>query len=129
MISSIFILSCIGFCVSAYLYLLEKKVKKQPSYKPFCDLSDSVSCTKPIKTGYSSLFSVSNALIAMIFYGVMAFFAVIDALVFIKILALMSCIASCYLAYLLIVKVKSLCLLCMTLYAINASMLFISFGM
>ena len=127
MILSVFILAVVGCLISLYLYVLEKKVRQHPLYKALCDLSDTFSCTKPIKTGYSALvFHISNALIAFFFYMVLVILAINNATVCIKILAIVSCIVSCYLAYLLIFKVKSLCLLCMTLYCINAMVLMIS---
>lgn len=79
MIVSILVTALIGFCISLYIYLLEKKVKANPQYKPLCDLSDKISCTKPMKSAYASIFYFSNAIVALIFYSSVALLALIDA--------------------------------------------------
>lgn len=68
MMLSILLLAIIGFCVSVYTYLLEKKIKQEPEYRPMCDISENVSCTKPMKSPYAHIFYFSNALVGMAFY-------------------------------------------------------------
>ncbi len=121
-----FILAAIGFCIAAYAYWLDRKIKYQPNYKPVCDINDFVSCTKPIKSSYSNIFFVSNALVGMSFYGVVISLALLNATKLLFIASLGACIASFFLAYLLFFKIKSLCLLCTSLYLINAVLLWMS---
>ncbi len=123
---SILILAGVGFCISVYTYLLEKKIKDQPNYKPACDLSDRVSCTKPMKSPYAALFYVSNAIVGA------AYYLMIIALVLLQMHSLLlfatvaGCLVSAFLAYLLYFKVKSLCLLCTSLYIINILLLLLA---
>lgn len=121
---TIIILSIFGFCISLYTYLLEKKIQRVPSYKPMCDISDKISCTKPMKSAYASLFYVSNTLIAMIFYLLIFCLAFLQAQTLLLVSIICGCIASCILAYILYFKIKSLCLLCISLYVINFLLLF-----
>lgn len=120
----IIILAIIGFCISLYTYVLEKKVKENPAFKPVCDLSDRVSCTKPMKSPYANLFFFSNATVGMGYYVLIGLLAYFNMPQLLLIAAIGGVIVSCILAYILYVKIQSLCLLCTSLYIINALILF-----
>lgn len=119
MILSIFILAFIGFCIALYDYMVEQKIKKTPDYKPACDLSERISCSKPIKSEYGSLFLVSNAIVGMVFYALIAALAWFNASLLLLLVALAGCLFSVYLAYILFFKIKAFCLVCVSLYLIN----------
>lgn len=119
--------AAVGFCISLYMYLVEQKVKQDPSYKPFCDLSDRVSCTKPMKSDYGNLLFVSNTLIGMIYYALVAGLASVHASSLLLAATVGGCLVSCYLAYLLLVKIKSVCLLCVSLYVVNGLLAYLAF--
>ena len=123
MILSIFILALIGFCIALYDYIVEQKIKKTPDYKPACDLSDRISCSKPIKSEYGNLFLISNALVGMLFYALIAVLAWFNASMLLLITAIAGCLFSVFLAYILFFKIKSLCLVCISLYFINVLIL------
>ena len=123
MITSIIIVAIIGFCIALYTFLLEKKVEKDPTFKPVCDISDKISCTKPMKSQYANLFYVSNTIIAMIFYSIVAALAFFHASYFLLGVIIAGCIISCVLAYLLYFKIQSLCLLCTAMYIVNLILL------
>lgn len=126
MIISIIILSLIGFGVSLYTYNLEQKVEQQPDYKPACDLSDTVSCTKPIKSKYGKLFFVSNSLVGMLYYCIVAVLAFFDARMLLVLASCGAIVVSVVLAYILYFKIKSFCLLCNALYVVNILIFFLS---
>ena len=42
-------LPLIGFLLSLYMFIVERKPENNPSYKPVCNLSDRVSCTKAFR--------------------------------------------------------------------------------
>ena len=126
MVISILVLAVIGVCISVYTYLLEKKVKAKPDYKSACDLSDRISCTKPMKSPYGALFYFSNAVVGVAYYLmiiILAFLQMHSLLVF---ATAVGCIVSAFLAYLLYFKIKSLCLLCTSLYVINILLLLLA---
>jgi vitamin-K-epoxide reductase (warfarin-sensitive) len=126
MIISIFVVALVGFGISLYTYLLEEKIKRVPDYKPVCDISDRISCTKPMKSPYATLFYFSNAIVGMVFYALVALLALLEMHKLLIILIIAGCVVSCVLAYLLYFKIKSLCLLCTSLYIINGILLFLS---
>jgi vitamin-K-epoxide reductase (warfarin-sensitive) len=119
MILPIFVLALIGFGISLYAYFVEKKIKEDASYKPACDLSDRISCSKPLNSQYGNLFFVSNTVAGMSFYALIALLAALNASTLILVAAIGACILTLYLAYLLYFKIKSLCLVCTSLYVVN----------
>lgn len=126
MMKLISIVALIGFCISLYTYLLEKKVKENPDFKPACDLSDRVSCTKPMFSPYANLFYFSNAFVGMLYYIVIIVLAMLDAPKFLVIATVGGIIVSGVLAYLLYFKIQSLCILCTSLYIVNIILLILA---
>jgi len=115
----IIILASIGLAISMYSYLIEQKLKKEPNYKPACDLSDKISCTKPMRSQYTNLLYFSNALIGAFQYAVIIALAYFHLTHLLLLAAIANCIASVGLAYLLYFKIRSFCLLCVSLYIVN----------
>ena len=52
MIAPLFILSLAGLIVSLYGIFVERSLKNNPLYKPACDLSEYVSCSKLVESDY-----------------------------------------------------------------------------
>lgn len=119
------ILSFLGFCISLYAYYVEQKTKSTPGYKAICDISDYVSCSKPVTSEYASLLFISNAIVGMLFYAIVIVLTLFEAYQLLLIAAIIATIASIILAYLLFVKIRALCLLCLSIYIINALILLV----
>lgn len=125
----IILLAGIGFAFSLYAYIVEKKLKNDPTYKPACDISDRISCSKVATSPYANLFFVSNAVAGMLFYALVILLAVLilhgvlpdERLLMIVLVC--GVLMSVYLAYILYTKIKSLCLVCTATYIINAALL------
>lgn len=115
----IIILAAIGFCLSLYAYYLEYKLKNDEQFKAACDINDRISCTRPLLSPYANFFYVSNALLGMIFYAVIALASFLGLQTLLLILAIGGVIASLILAYLLYFEIKSFCLVCTSLYVVN----------
>lgn len=126
MILSIFILSLIGLCISVYAYFTEKKLQENPNYHPACDISDRISCSKPMQSQYGKLFFVSNSFAGMIFYIAMAIAALMNAKILVIVGAAAAFCMTLYLAYLLYFKIKSFCVVCTSLYLVNILLLILS---
>lgn len=127
MLTVLLILAAIGFSISAYGYMTEQKVKKDASFKAACDISDKVSCTKVMLSPYADMFFFSTFGIALVYYALIGALAYFNLANIIFIASLGSCLLSCFLAYLLIFKIKSLCILCTSLYVVNFLMLLIAY--
>jgi|GEM_PF-900631 len=112
-------LAIFGFLVSAYGWYIEKKLQKDASYKPFCDISDKLSCIKATKSPYSHLLFVSNSVVAMVFYATVFCLALIGFSFLIQMLSIAAFATSTVMAYILFYKIKTACPVCITLYVIN----------
>ena len=121
-----YILAVVGFCIAAYTYITEQKIKQNPTFRPVCDLSDIVSCSKPMKSPYANFFMISNGLAGMLFYTTIALLAYLHTHTLLILAAFAGCVVSCILGYFLYVKVKAICLLCTALYLINFLLLYVS---
>jgi vitamin-K-epoxide reductase (warfarin-sensitive) len=121
------ILTISGFLISLYAFYIEKKMTKNPEYKPVCDLSDKVSCSKPIKSPYGKFFPVPNSIIGMIFYALMFLIALFGCQTLVFYGAVAACLVSIFLAYILLVKIKSYCLICFSMYVVNILLLISSY--
>ncbi len=119
MLNVLLALAIIGFSISVYGYITEQKVKKDESFKAACDITDRISCTKVMLSPYSNMFFFSTFGLALAFYACIGLLAILNLANTIFIAAIGACLLSCYLAYLLIFKIKSLCVLCTSLYVIN----------
>jgi uncharacterized membrane protein len=113
------LLAVVGCALSLYAYCIEQKVSVDKPYRPICDISDLVSCTKTFKSSYSRMFGVSNSLLGIVFYS----FMIVCALLNIASLLFMGALAglgvSILLAYIVYVKIKAYCIVCTALYIIN----------
>ncbi|MBS3170987.1 hypothetical protein J4449_00065 [Candidatus Woesearchaeota archaeon] len=86
-----------GLLISLYAFKIEYTLKRNKKYKALCEFNEKVSCFKAIKSKYGHL-----ALVTLGFLG------------------------SIYLAYLSLIKLKTLCLICNSIYLINILLLIFS---
>jgi vitamin-K-epoxide reductase (warfarin-sensitive) len=112
-------LSLLGLVISMYAILLERKIAKNPSYKPMCDVSDTVSCTKLIKSSYAHMLYFSNATWGIAYYALVLLLAALNLPRLLVLVTTGGVIASLVLAYILFFKIRSVCLVCISLYLVN----------
>lgn len=129
MIISLFILSLCGLALCFYALTLEKKIQKDPEYKPACDINDMVSCSRTFLSPYGKISGSSPAKIGVIFYVALLFASAINLIQILFILSCMGIIASCVLAYIVYFKIKTLCLICTSVYIINIALFLISYSL
>ncbi len=127
MIILIAILAALGFAISLYGFIIEEKIKRDSSYKPVCDISDAMSCTKPMLSPWGSMLGFSNAIVGLAFYALVFVLALLQYNALIFYMSLASVGASIFLAYILYTQIKTLCLLCTSVYAINVALLVVSY--
>ena len=127
MIMSIIVIACVGLVLSMYSFFVEQKIKADPSYKPACDLSDMISCSRPMQSQYAKLFKISNSILGLLFYIAMIVLGILDYAQLAFILSCAGVVASMGFAYLLYFKIRSLCLVCTSLYIVNILLLIASY--
>src|SRR3989344_5015008 len=105
MVSNV-ILPILGLVLSLYAIYVKYKLNS-PSYRPWCDINNHISCSKAFKSGYGSIAGIPNPYVGVIFYLFIlimpeyAFFPAAIAITF-----------SLYLAYISYVKQKNFCVVC-----------------
>jgi len=129
MIISIMILSVIGFLLSAYAFFIEQCLRRNMAYKAPCDISDGISCAKPLLSPYAKLLGISNALLGMVFYTGMIICAWGDCSDLVRYGALTSAFASVVFAYILYFKIRTLCPICTATYVVNVLLVFCAYIM
>lgn len=122
----IILLSFLGFVISLYAYSVEQQLKKDPTYKPVCNISDRISCTKPIESPYGKLIGFSNSLLGLIYYPALALLSLFGSNLYLFLATAGSLLFTFYLAYILFFKVRSLCLICLSIYTVNISLFIIA---
>lgn len=115
----ILLFAAIGFCVSSYGFFIQQQLRKNPNYKPLCDISEAVSCTKPFESLYSKLLGFSNTILGIIFYTVVFIAALFGYAQFVFLLSFGAIITSGWFAYILYFKIKTFCLICTIIYIVN----------
>ncbi|KRZ80654.1 Vitamin K epoxide reductase complex subunit 1-like protein 1, partial [Trichinella papuae] len=132
--------STVSLIISIYALFLETIKEAKPSYVPFCDVSETISCSKALMSRWSRGFGIVGTLLGEKHflnlrnpvYGI--FFYI--TLILLKItkkrrwtkkvifyLVVVSNIGSLYLAYLLYAVIYSLCLVCISIYVVNFCLL------
>lgn len=113
------ILSGIGIVLSLYTLYLHWKLSRAASYKAVCDLNDRFSCSKTIASEEGKIFGIPNGVYGIVFYAVLLILTFSDFTNYIFPLIFSGVIASLYFAYNLYFKVKTVCLVCNSIYVVN----------
>lgn len=136
------ICSFVGLLISIYGYYVEVKAESDSNYKAMCDISEAISCTKVFSTPYGkgfgiigkllgedSALNVPNGVFGLVFYSTLLVTSFSKSLLVTKFqlgLAVLSNSLSIYLAYLLYFVIQNLCVVCVSLYAVNFFILLFS---
>ena len=127
MLLGVIVTATAGLLVCLYGVYVEHKVQADHTYKAACDLSDRASCTKTILSPWGKLLGISNMYVGILFYLGMIALGFLNMQFVAYIGAVLACLASIYLAYILYTKVKTFCLLCSSVYLINIILLVITY--
>lgn len=120
-------LSVLGFLISTYGWYIERKLQKDVMYKPFCDISDKVSCVKVSRSPYSHILFVSNSVVAMVFYATVFYLTLTGLFSWVQILSMGAFAVSIVMAYILFFKIRTACPVCISLYIINTLLFLFSY--
>ncbi len=121
-------LAAIGLILSAYAYYVERKARRTPQYKPFCNFSARISCTKAFLSPYGHLFGASNSLLGIAFYAMILLVALTKQSTAMIALATAGLLATLVLAYLSYMRQRNFCLVCSAVYAINIALFVLAIG-
>jgi len=124
--SAIIIISIIGVLLSIYAYHTEIKIRANKKYKPVCDISKNISCTKAFQSKYGKLFGVPNSLLGIFFY-ILIILLSFFSLKIVFYLAILSVLGSTVLSYFSYYKLKTFCVVCTSIYIVNILLLIFSY--
>ena len=127
MMTVVFILALIGLVISIYGINVENKLKENAQYKAACDLSDQISCSRPMLSEYNKLLGISNIWACALYYCVIIASTFMELPMLPLILSIVGCAVSVVFAYILYFKIHSFCLICTSLYAINIALMIACF--
>lgn len=127
MLHGVFIVAAVGFAISLYGLWVERKKQENLTYKPICDISDKVSCSKTFLSPWGKLFGISNVYLGLLAYLVIMVLAVLGLQKLILYIAVALVLFSAFLAYILFVKIKAICLICISVYIVNLALLICAF--
>lgn len=127
MMTVIFIIALIGLAISIYGIKVESNLKENAQYKASCDLSDTISCSKPMLSQYNAMFGISNIWVSALYYCAIIASTFINLPMLTLILASLGVAVSIVFAYILYFKIRSLCLICTSLYIVNIALMVASF--
>jgi len=126
------IFSClVGLGLSLYSYIVELFLEENKNYKPLCDVSEHMSCTKAFGSAYGkgfgifdkgSIFYKPNSFYGIVFYSMVATFSLTNSPVAVNgslFLIILSNFISLYVAYILYFILANLCVVCLGIYVVN----------
>lgn len=120
------ILATLGFLISIYSLYVKIKKENNKNYKPICDINKNISCTKAFLSNEGSLIGLPNPLFGIFFYiiiFVLEYLNIHKAIFYFSLLAFLGSLSLAYVSY---VKQKNFCIVCTSIYIINALLWFFS---
>lgn len=124
MIYSIVFLSALGITISLYGIIVEYRLKHNQSYRAACDINNMVSCSKAFSSQYNALLGISNIYACLLYYCAMLCLGLYNYLCLAMMLSWLGLLVTVYFAYILYGKIKTICLICTSLYVINLLLVF-----
>lgn len=119
-------LALLGLLLSIYAAYVVSRRARSRSYRPWCDMSPRVSCTKAFMSPDGRLLRVHNAWLGVVGYLVLFILAArgrYDALI---VFATAATLLSLYLAYVSYVEMRTFCAVCTTIHLVNALLVVLS---
>lgn len=114
----ILIYSTIGFIVSAYALWVEEHLKHK-GYRPVCNISKNISCSKAFSSHWGNLTGLPNSFFGLICYGAMILLTIFGAAYYVFGLSVLALLGTFYLAYISYFVQRNFCLVCTAIYVIN----------
>lgn len=115
-------LAIIGLIISVYGITVERKLQQDAQYKAICDISDSISCTRPFLSPYGKILGISNIWASAFYYVAIITITLMHFPQALTLITSAGLLVTIVFAYILYFKIRSLCLICTFLYCINIAL-------
>lgn len=121
------LIAVIGIVVSLYATYISTELKKDTDYAPVCDINEEVSCSKALTSKESSLFfGIKNSILGIIGYVAVIAVVVLELSIPLLVLTTPMLLVTLYLAYVLYVRDKNLCIICTCAHVVNILLFVVS---
>lgn len=122
-------LALTGLLLSFYAVHVAVARRASKRYRPLCDVSDRVSCSKAFLSPHGTLFRLHNGWIGAIAYLLMFILASREWFAALLVMAAVASLLSIYLAFITYVEMRNFCIVCTAVYAVNFTLLAFSYRM
>ncbi len=113
MIIPIIVLAAVGILVNLYDIYIERQVKRDPSYRALCDVTETISCTKSCDSRWERvMFGIPNSIISIGYNTLVIALAAFDMAQFIFYVALATALFGAFVIIILLKTEKVLCSTC-----------------
>jgi vitamin-K-epoxide reductase (warfarin-sensitive) len=126
MVSTFNVLSLLGLALTFYAIYVRNKKIENPHYKPLCDISKKISCTKSFMSEDFTILFFPNTIYGLIYYGLCFLFS-FSRVNYIFYISIPAMLFTFYLAYISYFKQKNFCAVCTILYLINIYLIIMSY--
>lgn len=123
----VLIIALIGLAISAYGINVERSIQTNNFYKPSCDISSKISCSRPFLSEYNKILGISNIWASALYYCVIIASTFMELPILSLIISIVGFAVSVAFAYILYFKIRSLCPICTALYAVNIALMIACF--
>lgn len=121
------LVAVLGIVVSLYATYISAELKKDESYAPVCDINEQVSCSKALKSKESRLFfGIKNSVLGIFAYAAVILVVLFELPLPLWILTTPMLLVTLYLAYVLYIRDRNLCLICTCAHIINILLFYFS---
>ena len=119
-------LSLVGFLLSVYFLYVKFRSGKDKNYKPICDFSDTISCSKAATSKYSTLHVIPTSILGLIFYPLVFALAQYSMFEYIFYLAIATTAFLIYQIYNSF-RIKVACPVCIAIYIVHIGIIYFSY--
>ena len=116
----VIILAALGFILSSYVVYVYVRCKRN-SYKPWCEISERISCLKAINSRYGKAMYFQNGIYGLIFYSTVFLAAFLMPAILLY-LSIISLFVSASLIYLGVIKQNNYCIVCLCIHIVNITL-------
>eukprot|EP00047_Mylnosiga_fluctuans_P019368 m.81941 g.81941 ORF g.81941 m.81941 type:complete len:160 (-) comp8094_c1_seq1:550-1029(-) len=137
------LLCLVGVLVCVYSIYVEHKAVEEPGFKAACDIDDHISCSRVFTSEYGrglglvhqtlgkeSILHLPNSVFGLAFYAISFVLSLVRRPVTDELMlaaSVISMVTSAYLAYVLAVILKDICIVCISTYFINGALLVLNY--
>ena len=119
------ILIGLGLFLSIYSHYVLKH--KEKNYRALCDINEEISCSKVFESKYGKFFGISNSIYGIIFFAGIFILSIYSLIEYMFYLSVISAAFGTYLIYILLFKLKFICIVCYGVYLVTLLILILSY--